>query len=115
MGWNFNEEIDVVLIPTVTGEIFVPQNTLRFLYPSDSTIVQRGFRLYNRSVGLVASLPPSPWGYLRWKNNPENSWTNRWTNGTTRRRGHGEIGRRTGLKILRPQGRAGSTPAARTS
>ena len=28
--------------------------------------------------------------------------------------GHGGTGRRTGLKILSPQGRAGSIPAART-
>jgi hypothetical protein len=47
-GWTFNTETDVTLTPDVDGIIWVPQNTLRFVY-SDNTIVQRGLKLYDRA------------------------------------------------------------------
>jgi hypothetical protein len=47
-GWTFNTELEVKLTPDGNGNIFLPQNTLRFIN-SDSAIVQRGFKLYDRT------------------------------------------------------------------
>lgn len=48
-GWWFNEEEDFPLIPNAyTGYILVPANTLKLKF-DDTSIVQRGTRLYNKS------------------------------------------------------------------
>lgn len=49
-SWNFNTELAYPLNPDSEGRIFVPQNTMRFVYPSDNKIIQRGLQLYNRET-----------------------------------------------------------------
>lgn len=46
-GFTFNTERQVTLTPDNSGNINLPQNTLRFIYADDRSIVQRGFRLYD--------------------------------------------------------------------
>jgi hypothetical protein len=47
-GWSFNTETEYPLAPDNQGRIFVPRNTLKFKY-ADTTVVMRGFRLYDRT------------------------------------------------------------------
>jgi hypothetical protein len=49
-SWNFNTELAYPLTPDAEGRIFVPQNTLRFIYPEDTNVIQRGLQLYNRET-----------------------------------------------------------------
>lgn len=51
-GWFFNEEFNVPLAPTSTGEIALPQNILKIDTSGNSAgtnAVQRGTRLYNKT------------------------------------------------------------------
>jgi hypothetical protein len=48
-GWTFNTEDNYPLTPTNNGEIFLPQNTVRFIYET-SELVQRGNRVYDRTT-----------------------------------------------------------------
>lgn len=47
-GWTFNTELEMTLQPDEDGIIWLPDNTLRFVY-ADNTIVQRGSKLYDRT------------------------------------------------------------------
>jgi hypothetical protein len=46
-GYTFNTEADYPLSPDIDGRIFLPQNTLSFLF-EDTSLVQRGNRVYDR-------------------------------------------------------------------
>lgn len=48
-GWSFNTETEVELFPTLTGEIYLDPNVMRFKY-SDATLVQRGQRVYDTTT-----------------------------------------------------------------
>lgn len=50
-GWTFNTEVGVVLSPANDGSISLPRNTLQVkLQDTTNNIVQRGFRLYDRTA-----------------------------------------------------------------
>lgn len=47
-GWHFNTDKNYRLLPTQSGEIFLPNNTLRVDVVGTPELTQRGSRLYNR-------------------------------------------------------------------
>lgn len=50
-GWNFNREQNLLVAPTLEGEIVVPNNTLRAdatNIPDSLDLVQRGKRMYDK-------------------------------------------------------------------
>ena len=50
-GWNFNREFNMIMGPTLDGEIVVPNNTLRAdatLAPDSKDLVQRGNKMYDK-------------------------------------------------------------------
>ena len=50
-GWNFNREFNMIMGPTLDGEIVVPNNTLRAdatLSADSKDLVQRGSKMYDK-------------------------------------------------------------------
>ena len=46
-AWWFNQDFDLLLNPLVSGEIIIPDDTLRITLPLNSVVVQRGKKLYD--------------------------------------------------------------------
>lgn len=46
-AWWFNQDFNLLLNPIISGEILIPDDTLRITLPLDSAVVQRGKKLYD--------------------------------------------------------------------